>query len=382
MAGGKSFVSMGTERIIPGATELAKKGWHFFEAKIYERDKMNNPCISIVVPVYCVEQYLSRCLDSIIAQTYKNLDIILVDDGSTDSSDLICDEYQNEDKRIRTFHKENGGLSDARNYGIMKAKGSYITFIDSDDYVTPDYVEFLYNLISKNNYPMAVCSLYTCFTNSNKIIDNGNGTIAELSGKECIQKMCYHQLVDTCAYAKLYDIRLFKNVRFPVGKIFEDIGTVYKLFAQCNKIVCGFQPKYYYMIRPNSIVTSSFSESKLDMLYMVDNMADYVMKKYPDLRKAVIRRQVYGRFSTLNQMLDVSGEKYISIREDIINFIKENQQMVLRDNQAPIRDKIAILCLKIGFPFYKLCWLRYFYFSRTDLKTLLINLLRPIGVKF
>lgn len=341
---------------------------------------MNNPCISVVVPVYCVEKYLCRCLDSIIAQTYKNLDVILVDDGSTDSSGIICDEYQKKDKRIRTFHKENGGQSDARNYGIMKAKGSYITFIDSDDYVTPDYVDFLYNLISKKNSPMSVCSLYICFTNSNKVLNNGDGTLVELSGKECIRKMCYQQL-DACVYAKLYDIRLFKDVKFPVGKIFEDFGIVYKLFDQCDKVVCGFKPKYYYMIRPNSTVTSSFSESKLDMLYMVDTMADYVMKKHPDLKKAVIRRQVYGRFSTLNHMLDVSDDKYISIREDIIKFINENQQGLLRDSQVPIRDKIAILCLKIGFPFYKYCWLRYFYFSRTDLKTLLMNLLRPIGVK-
>lgn len=323
------------------------------------------PCISVVIPVYNVEKYLSRCIDSVIAQHYKNLDIILVDDGSTDSSGRICDEYKAFDSRIRVFHKINGGLSDARNFGITKSKGIYITFIDSDDYVTNDYVSFLYELISNANYRMSICSLYTYFASNQKIINQGNDSIVELSVTEALNSLCYNKLVDTCAYAKLYDIHLFDNIKFPVGKLYEDTGTVYRLIDQCDKIMCGFSPKYYYYIRDNSITNSAFSVRKLDMLDMADEMAYYILNKYPALKAAVTRKQVYARFSVLNQMLDVNDKKYIGIRKEIIKFIKNNSFQVLCDTYAPMRDKIAIVLLNIGYHVYKLCWKWHRYRERT-----------------
>lgn len=317
------------------------------------------PCISVVVPVYNVEKYLSRCIDSVIAQSYKNLDIILVDDGSTDSSGVLCDKYKAFDSRIRVFHKKNGGLSDARNYGITKSKGKYITFIDSDDYVTNDCISFLYELISKANYRIAICSLYTYFASNQRIIKQGNDSVMELSGKEALRSLCYNKSVDTCAYAKLYDIHLFDNIKFPVGRLYEDTGTTYKLIDQCDKIICGFSPKYYYYIRDDSITTSSFTIRKLDMLDMADELAHYILNKYPDLKDAATRKQVYARFSVLNQMLDVHDEKYIGIRKEIIKFIKNNSFQVLNDKYAPGRDKIAIILLHVGYLVYKLCWKWY-----------------------
>lgn len=315
------------------------------------------PLISVVVPVYNVEKYLNRCLDSIVSQTYHNLEIILVDDGSTDSSLEICEEYAKKDTRIRVFHKENGGVSDARNYGIDYSRGEYVTFVDSDDKVTDDYVEFLWKLTENGKYKMSVCSLYNLYTDSNRVVTKGNRTRELLSAKQCIEKMCYDDEVDTCVYAKMMYRDLFQTIRFPKGKWFEDIGTIYRLFEENTEIACGFSPKYYYCIRPDSIVTGSFSEKKLDMLEMTDQMANFVNEKYPDLKLATLRRQVYARFSTLNQMANVDNMD--EVKNELISFIHSHAKEVINNRKAPRRDKLAIISLRMGYRFYKRLWSIY-----------------------
>lgn len=322
------------------------------------------PLVSVIVPVYGVEKYINKCIRSILAQTYFNLEILLIDDGTKDKSGIICDEYAKKDSRIKVFHKKNGGLSDARNYGIECATGEYLTFIDSDDYIDKDYIEFLYNLLNNGRYKLALCSLHVLYTSNGKVWNKGNGKTMVISGKKCIEMMCYHEEVDTAAYAKLYHKDLFKNVKYPKGKLFEDIGTSYLLFDQCKEIICSFFPKYWYVIRNESIVTSAFNEKKLDLIEMTDKMADYVNLKYPDLYKATLRRKGYARLSTLNQMLDVNEEKYTSIKKDIIKFLKSNSIVICGDKRTPKRDKLAYLCLMIGFPVYKFCWKLYIKHQR------------------
>ena len=325
--------------------------------------RYSEPLISVIVPVYGVEKYVAKCLDTIINQTYRNLEIILVDDGTIDRSGIICEEYAKRDGRIKVFHKENGGLSDARNYGIEHSTGEYLTFIDSDDYLDLDYVEFLYNLIKKG-YRMSLCSLHVVYTSNGHIENKGNGKEVILSGKQCIEMMCYYEEVDTAAYAKLMHRDLFDKVRYPKGKIFEDIGTSYLLFDQCDEIICSFVPKYYYVIRNNSIVTSEFNLSKLDLIEMTNQMADYVNVKYPDLENATLRRRGYAYFSTLNQMLDVKAHEYIRKRIEIIRFLKKNSSKIIKNPRTPKRDKVAYFCLKLGFPIYKYAWKLYIKHQR------------------
>ncbi|MGV3354313.1 glycosyltransferase family 2 protein [Streptococcus orisratti] len=322
-----------------------------------------NAVVSIIIPIYNVQQYLSRCLESVINQSYKNIEIILVNDGSTDSSLEICEKFSQIDQRIKLYSKSNGGLSDARNFGIEKSTGNYITFVDSDDFISEDYVEYLYYLLKKFNTAMSLCSIYTHYTSSGKIVDNGNGEETKLSSKECIEKMCYHNLVDTCAYAKLYRRDLFEDISFPKGKLFEDIGTIYKFFDKSTEIACGFQAKYYYEIRPNSIVTSTFNEKKFDLLEMTDQMKRFVDKNYPTLNTATLRRSVYARFSTLNQMLDVKG--YELQRQEMIQYIKLNKLSLLKNKKVPNRDKIGIVVLSyFGYSVYKRIWKMYFNLQR------------------
>ena len=312
-----------------------------------------NPKISVVLPVYKVEKYLNRSVQAVCNQTYENLEIILVDDGSPDNCPIICDEWKEKDKRIVVIHKENGGLSDARNVGTLHATGEYITFVDPDDNVTSTYVEYLYELIKKYNTKMALCTHTVCFENGKKLV-YGDESDECLDAEKCLERMLYHDVIDTSAWAKLYETRMAKNILYPKGKLFEDIGTTYRFFIESGRIACGYKSQYFYMIRKNSIVSGDFNPHKLDMLEMTDQMADKVIRRYPNLRNAVVRRQVYARFSTLNQMLDVNG--YHEERKAITRFIKQYKKAILNDKRSPKRDKIAVRLLSMGYPIYKMAW--------------------------
>lgn len=312
-----------------------------------------NPIISVVLPVYNVKPYLEKCVDSVCRQTYKELEIILVDDGSTDGCSELCDKLKEKDERIVVIHKKNGGLSDARNAGTLQASGEYISYIDSDDYVKETYIEYLYSLIKKYNCKMSLCTHIVAHENG-KNDEIGDGTDEMLSAEKCLERMLYHDVIDTSAWAKLYHISLAKKFLYPKGKLFEDIGNTYRFFMESGKIACGYQPQYYYMIRSNSIVTGSFNMRKLDLLEMTDEMAAAVGKKYPQLKDALLRRRVYARFSTLNQMKNTKD--HVDVRNELIAFIKEHQSEVLRNPKTPKRDKAAIFLLKLGYPVYKFCW--------------------------
>lgn len=317
---------------------------------------MKENLISVILPIYNVSDYLDRCMKSVINQTYKNIEIIMVDDGSTDDSALKCDEYKEKDDRIVVFHKENGGLSDARNYGIKRASGDYITCVDSDDFVDLDYIEYLYSLITKYNVKMSICQHRVLYSNG-KVKEFGKSGKEVLSSKKCLERMLYHDVIDTSAWAKLYDRSLFSDVEYPKGKLFEDIGTTYKLMLQCNNVAVGYESKYNYIIRRDSIVNCSFNPKKFDLLEMTDKMADDVLKLYPDLKKAVLRRQVYARFSTLNQMRNAKG--FDNNRKHIIFYIKSNKDILLKDDKTPKRDVLAVKLLMCGYPIYKVCWNLY-----------------------
>lgn len=317
---------------------------------------MKQPLISVVIPVYNVEKYLPRCIESVVAQTYKNLEIIVVDDGSKKVCADLCDTYADADSRISVFHKENGGLSDARNYGIERAKGEYITFIDSDDYVDNDYVEYLYAVLKKYRCKLSVCQHRMKYGNGSTK-DYGDKGDEALNAKQCIERMLYDNGVGIYAWAKLYHCSLFKRIKFPKGKLFEDNGTTYALMMLSERIALGNGSKYSYVLRSNSITQCDFSPAKFDLLEMTDKMATDVLCQYPGLKSAVCRRQVYARFSTLNQMLKVSG--YEGERQALIDYIKRYRKEVFFDPKTPRRDRAAILLLSISYRLYRACWLGY-----------------------
>ena len=316
-----------------------------------------NPLITIVIPIYNVENYLHKCVTSVINQTYTNLEIILVDDGSPDKCGEICDEYEKLDKRIKVIHKTNGGLSDARNAGIDIATGKYISFIDSDDYIDQDYVEFLYNQISKYNTRMAICS-HRVLYDTGKIIEKQTDEVSILDSKTVLERILYDEDIDLSTWAKLYDINLFKDIRFPKGRLYEDSATTYLLIDQCKKISIESKSKYNYVIRRSSITNNKFTAKKMDLITSTEEMADYIITKYPDLKSAAERRVMYSYLSTLSQL--VNDEKsHFEEEKKIMGYIKSHRYMILKDKRAPKRDKVALISTIGGYSVYKNIWSMY-----------------------
>ena len=213
--------------------------------------------ISVIVPVYKVEKYLKRCVDSILAQTYPCLEVILVDDGSPDGCPAICDEYAREDRRVRVIHKENGGLSDARNAGIDAAKGKFLGFVDSDDYVHPRFYELLLQALKEEGADIAGCDVKkVCKTE--KIEEKEQQPIQRTvySGREATANLYDAQmyLKSVVAWNKLYKKELFEEIRFPKGKLHEDEFTSYKLQYQSESVVYINRAYYFYFQREDGIM--------------------------------------------------------------------------------------------------------------------------------
>ncbi|HJE45710.1 glycosyltransferase family 2 protein [Levilactobacillus namurensis] len=314
------------------------------------------PLISIVVPVYNVEHYLLKCLDSLAKQTYKNIEVLLIDDGSTDDSKAICYKVVKDDTRFKYFYKVNGGLSDARNFGIDKSSGEYLTFVDSDDYVDRDYVSYLYGLLNGKKIKMSICQHRTVFTNGSVEHHLYNGAKV-LSAKGTLERLLYSDGIDTSAWAKLYRSDIFESIRFPVGRLFEDIATTYKCIIESGYVAVGAEEKYNYIYRAQSIVNGKFNLGKLDLIEMTIVMGNDVVKTFPSLGKAVQRRIVYANLSTLNQMSQ--EKKYPIVKRKMIKVIRKKTFGILKDPQVPKRDKIALIILRINYPIYNLLWRCY-----------------------
>lgn len=226
---------------------------------------MSEPLLSVIIPVYQVEKYIGQCLDSVVGQTYTNLDIILVDDGGTDSSVDICREYQKKDNRIRIISQENGGLSKARNVGVAHAQAELITFIDSDDYIHPQMFATMVPYLQEHNLDIISCTS----TRKNVVIKEMIGT-----GKlECYDHRTAVSMGlrddNVSAWGKIYKKELLEKVQFPVGRVFEDLGTLYKIFNECHKVGWLDYQFYHYIKRENSITQRSFRvKPKYDSLYL------------------------------------------------------------------------------------------------------------------
>ena len=241
--------------------------------------------ITVIVPIYNVEPYLRKCVDSILNQTYKNIEIILVDDGSTDSCGKICDSYADKDKRITVIHKENGGLSDARNAGIEIIKGKYVTFIDSDDWIEPTYVEQLYKILVENDADLSVCDLY--YIDSKNHLYNSPATDGKVfiwNREEALLKLLSDNKMGTSAWGKLYKTKYFKEegIRYPKGKLYEDIPVTYEILLEADRIVYGNYALYNYFVRPQSISSSSFSSCKMQAIEHLESVIPKILEQFPE----------------------------------------------------------------------------------------------------
>ena len=239
--------------------------------------------ISIIVPIYNVEKYLKKCLDSIINQTYKNLEIILVDDGSTDCSGKIADEYGKKDKRIKVIHKKNGGVSSARNVGIDNASGKYIAFVDSDDWIDLRMYEILHNIIKKDNYNIAICNI-AIENEEGKEINKFNSSKTVLDNKTFLKSIYYDRSIQGYSCNKLYERKLLDsgNVRFDEKAIVLEDDLFNVEIACFNKkmdIIYNDMRLYHYVEHASSVSNSSFNIKKMSYFY-IRNLEIKLLEKY------------------------------------------------------------------------------------------------------
>jgi len=323
--------------------------------------------ISVIVPIYNVGDYLRKCIDSIINQTYTNLEIILVDDGSTDNCGSICDEYKLKDNRIKVIHKPNGGLSSARNAGLDIATGSLIGFVDSDDYIEPTMYEELYNNMIKYGSDIAICNIY------NDIYGKKNIRIKNESYKEFFSKdkEKFNNIHSKCrclmvvAWNKLYKRYIFDNIRYPNGRIYEDSFILCELLDRANKVSFIFNPLYNYIYRKDSIV-NAFSIDHFDRIGSFNKMINFLNNKgYYDLAIKEKNEKITILIINLSKML-----LYKINNPDIFNKYKKE----LKETSKEISWKDSNRRTKI----YKIIGNSYIYIRYIEYKIWYFIKRRPI----
>ncbi len=246
--------------------------------------------ISIIVPVYNVEKYLEECIDSILAQTYREFELILVDDGSPDHSGEICDRYASQDKRIRVLHQENQGISDARNHALAVARGQYVTFVDSDDYIAPDMLELLYHNMKKENAQISICGTWFVYEKCSQKEGVGD-TYLKMNAQEALEKIVDFGYFDESLCRKLFDVNLLQSIRFPSGVLAEDILVTPKIIARANCIVYDSSPKYYYRQRQGSITKGDAFE--ISYVNATKASTAFIAEQFPDLKEICQRKEMY-----------------------------------------------------------------------------------------
>lgn len=309
------------------------------------------PKISIIVPVYNTEEYIHRCIDSILAQTFVDFELILVDDGSPDRCGEICDEYALIDSRIKVIHKKNGGLSDARNFGLEVAEGDYIGFVDSDDWIEVDMYNILYQNAIQFDADISICKIRKTagfITEDNKMNTNNCIMLNNEEAFDCLFNTKYYA---SHACDKLYSKSLFNGVIYPVGRIYEDMFTTYRLFENANKVIFSDYIGYNYFQREDGIVNSKFSQKKLDYIDAFDGIFDLGYSTFPKSIESITISYVLANITLLVDMHN-AGFKDKNISIQLIENIRINLLCICRSKHISYGTKLKCLLMAINSKLY------------------------------
>lgn len=304
--------------------------------------------VSVIVPVYKVEKYLERCILSIVNQTYKNLEIILVDDGSPDGCPGICDEWALKDSRIRVIHRENGGLSAARNSGIDAAQGDYIALVDSDDFIAEDFIDTLLTACKETGSDMAQCR-YEYVAGDRLTKDKEKIEPMEVfTGKEMIAGMSWRDgAYNVVAWNKLYKSSLFSHIRYPEGRIHEDEATTHRLFYQAERVAFVYRYLYGYYTGGSSITRDSFSYKRLDWEWAVSSRLDF-LREHQEWELIVPMYKIYmdGTIDLYYKTLELLKDKEKA--EELRKKMKKVNQELVKQGGTP-------LVTRIGYRIFLVC---------------------------
>ncbi|MEH7336889.1 glycosyltransferase [Neobacillus drentensis] len=311
------------------------------------------PKISIIVPVYKVEQYIHKCINSILTQSFTDFELILVNDGSPDNCGVICEEYAKTDRRIKVIHKENGGLASARNAGLDIAKGDFVGFVDSDDWVESDMYELLYNLCIEHEGDVACCTSMIHY--SHKTLITGKHQLIFHNRNEAMKAMLEGELYDEVVWTKLIKRNLIGDIRFPVGMTYEDTAFTYKIIHKCKKLCSIGEPKYHYLKRDNSMMDNAIKNIKIDAILIYDEMFCFINQNYQELSGLVTLKLANSALVILN-LIASSGrfkeneQKYFKVT----NILNKYFSRTIKLDEYPKNVKILLIAIKIYPLLYKL----------------------------
>ena len=300
--------------------------------------------ISVIVPIYNTETYLGECISSVLNQTYRELEIILVDDGSTDRSGILCDEFGRKDERVIVVHQKNGGLSNARNTGISKAGGKYIYFLDSDDMLAEDVIEILVSMCEEHHAEMAITGL----KHFKEHVPENRKREPEpelLSGEEAVIRMLKRDGFCHEAQGKLYLKTFWGELGFPEGLLYEDYATIYDLVVRAKKVMYYKAPKYYYRVRKNSITRSHISKRDFVLLDISEAVTQRIISWNPELEKYAVSMQGATYLKVMKRILDIGFGQYPEEQRRIMLFIKNRGRYLLSCDAVCRLDKIKVMTL-------------------------------------
>ena len=313
-----------------------------------------NNLVSVIVPVYNVKQYLEECFTSICNQTYQNLEIILVDDGSTDGSGDLCDGLVKRDPRSRVLHKPNGGLSDARNYGLRFANGDWVSFVDSDDYISPIFIEVLHNACVETGCKISAVPFGKPFNDGDSctLVDSTDSVVAAKALPSLdVQRLMLYQTLDTGAQWRLYAKELLGIDPFPKGLYYEDLASIYKIIHKVDTVaVVDCRELYAYRMRSNSIIRQEYKHIKgKSALIIANQLYRDICNWYPNLRKAAASRC----FSVCRMVFaQIPSEKIVSSQrqdeDSLWSVLSLHRKTVLGDKEARPRERLAAFIAYFG----------------------------------
>lgn len=316
------------------------------------------PKISIIVPVYNCEKYISNCINSILEQSFKDFELILVDDGSSDRSSEICESFAKKDNRVRAIHQPNSGVSRARNRGLDEAQGEYIGFVDGDDCIDKEMYEQLYKNLADNNADISICGIVNYFIKKDgtteKIRQSQIDGFWIFSGEQALKEALQSRLYSVNPVNKLFKRKLFDNLRYPEGKISEDAFLIPIVVFKACKVVYDSKPMYYYLRRENSITTSNFSDNDWDVVEAYENHLNMVSEKVPNLKKVAKFRYLWAYTYVIDKiMLSENSENYLKDFNKAFDFIKKNILQIIFNPYFSLKRKIAVTVLLINKKIYK-----------------------------
>lgn len=314
--------------------------------------EQNSPLISVIVPVFKVEEYLSSCVKSIQEQSFSDIEIILVDDGSPDQSGQMCDDLARQDSRIRVIHQQNMGQAAARNNGVKLSRGKYISFVDSDDQIEPSLLETLLRMLLQYDSQVAICD-YQSFSGTSPDMSSHIRTpkakILRLSGFEAAKELLYQKTFETCPWGKLYERALIVQHPYPEGRLYEDLFATYKILLSAQIVTYCPEKLYCYRKNPESTMNRGYHEKVFDEIEAVQSIVDFVTKHDPELLSAANARKYSSYSQVLSWMPIQSDDEQIkSQKSRIWAYLSSYRWKMFLDNNARAKNRIAALLTLLG----------------------------------